>query len=98
MDKETEQTESIVPSGVEGKKKQQKLFALLVGFIVVLLILLIINWATQGSNNQNVEPVSKAAPVYDVSRQVEDKSYWMYKSEQVLKEQAKTQDNLQKKV
>lgn len=97
MDKEIEHTETVVPSETESKTKQRKLFLALVGSIVVLLMILIINWATK-SSTPAVESVSKTAPVYDVSRQMADKSYWMYKSEQVLKNQTKTQENLQKQV
>ncbi len=97
---ETKETqETIVPSSVESKTKQNKLFLVLVGSIVVLLMILILNWILNSGNADiGSEPVSKIAPVYDVSRQLEDKNYWMYKSEQVLKNQTKTQENLQKKI
>lgn len=97
MDKETEQSETLTPSAGDIKTKQRRLFWLLVGSIIGLLILLLIHWLTKDPP-QKSETVSQTAPVYDVSRQVEDKSYWMYKSEQILKEQSKTQENLQKKV
>lgn len=100
MDKETENKSDALaptPASTEVKLKQRRLFWVLLGSILSLLLLLLIHWLTQETAPQG-EAVSQTAPIYDVARTLEDKSYWMYKAEQLLKEQTKTFDALQKKL
>jgi hypothetical protein len=89
--------EQSVQSNQDIRKKQLRLFVIGfsgLGFLAIVLWLL-------GRETEPVAPTAQiqaTAPVYDVTRAVDDKSYWVFKSEKKLAEQEQTQNKMLKEI
>jgi len=82
---------------IDLRKKQIKLWAIvfLTGTIVILGLWLL---GTEEAVIESKEKIRDAAPVYDVTKAVDDKSYWIFKSEKKLAEQSETQASILKQI
>lgn len=90
-----ESENGVIP--IDLRKKQIKHWII---FFVTLTIVALMLWLL-GAEKPVVESKDKigdAAPVYDVTKAVDDKSYWIFKSEKKLAEQAETQASILKQI
>jgi conjugal transfer pilus assembly protein TraB len=80
-----------IPAGTL-KKHQLKVFSVVLGTLVILGALLFFI----GMEREPVplDTMNEKAPLYDVTEALEDKSFWVFKSENRLAEQEKTQAKL----
>jgi conjugal transfer pilus assembly protein TraB len=74
------------------KKHQLKIFSIAIAIVVTISVLLFFIGADKEA--PPLDTLNEKAPLYDVTTAVEDKSFWVFKSEHRLAEQEKTQAKL----
>lgn len=74
------------------KKHQQSIFISLIATLVILSAFLFFIGLEEASPPK--AEISENAPLYDVTKALDDKSFWIFKSEQRLSEQEKKQGEL----
>ncbi len=74
------------------KKHQLKIFSITVGVLAIFGALLF--FIGMDKEAPSPETINEKAPLYDVTEAVDDKSFWVFKSEHRLAEQEKTQAKL----
>jgi len=82
----------IAVSNAQLKKHQRKIFIGLIGILVVIGTSLFFFGLEKPSVPQDT--INEKAPIYDVTQALDDKSFWVFKSEQRLSEQEKKQEKL----
>ena len=74
------------------KKYQRTIFSVGIGLVVIMGAFLLLFGLEKAPPPK--EKMNEMAPLYDVTRALEDKSFWVFKSEQRLAEQEKQQAKL----
>ncbi len=82
---------------IDLRKKQIKIWVIVFSTLVIVILGL---WflGTEDPVVESKEKIGDSAPVYDVTKAVDDKSYWIFKSEKKLAEQSEVQASILKQI